>query len=105
MKATDFYDMCDQIYKCELMPIMKSKGEAYSGQEDKLGNFKRIAAKYKVSSFLVWSIYFGKHLDALDAWIRGEYKDSEFIEGRINDLINYLFLLHGLIVDTYPPEE
>lgn len=100
MKASDFYEQCDSIYKNECMPLMKGKGEAYSGQDDKLGNFKRIAKKYHITPFLVWAIFFGKHLDALDAWLRGEYKDTEPIEGRINDIINYGFLLRGLIKDT-----
>lgn len=85
----------------DCMAIMDSKGMAYSGQEDKLGNFKRLAAKYKVSPLLVWSIFFGKHLDSLDAYIRGEYVDSEPIAGRIKDMINYLFLLHALIVELH----
>lgn len=100
MKANDFYVMCDRIYAEELMPIMKSKGEAYSGKEDKLGNFKRLAAKYQVSPFLVWAIFFGKHIDALDSWLRGEYSDSEPVEKRIDDLTNYLFLLRALMTEV-----
>jgi len=99
MKAQDFYELCDHIYQKELMPIMKGKGQAYSGQDDKLGNFKRIAVQYGISPYLVWAIYFNKHKDALDAWLRGEYHDTEPINGRIDDLINYLFLLRGLIME------
>jgi hypothetical protein len=99
MKSSEFYNLCDKIYQEELLPIMKGKGQAYSGLDDKLANFKRIAAKYRVSVFLIWAIYFNKHVDALDAWLRQEYNDTEPIEGRIDDLINYLFLLRGLIVD------
>lgn len=97
MKSNEFYTMCDEIYRDELLGIMKTKGEAYSGTEDKLANFKRIASRLKISPYLVWAIFFSKHLDALDSWLRGEYTDSEPIEGRINDLTNYLFLLRGLI--------
>lgn len=97
MKALNFYEFIEKELFPELMAIMKSKGEAYSGHEDKFGNFKRIAQKYKIPITMVWAIYFGKHLDSLDSWLRGEYVDSEPIEGRIKDLINYLFLLYGLI--------
>lgn len=98
MKVADFKDLTKQLLN-ECMAIMDTKGMAYSGQEDKLGNFKRLATKYKVSPLLVWAIFFGKHLDSVDAYIRGEYVDSEPITGRIKDLINYLFLLNALIVE------
>lgn len=61
MKADEFYEIVDTVYKA-CMGIMKSKGEAYSGEEDKFGNFKRVAKKRNVSPFLVWGIYFDKHL-------------------------------------------
>jgi hypothetical protein len=94
----------DELYKfieTEILPIskeiMQSKGEAYSGLEDKLGNFKRCANLAGVPIEKAWYIYFVKHFDALSAFIRGEYKDSESIKGRIVDLINYLFLLAAIL--------
>ena len=96
MKANEFYHLARGFFE-HCMDIMKSKGEAYSGQEDKLGNFKRTAEKNGVSPILVWKIFFDKHYDALCSYVRGEYKDSEPIKERIADLINYLFLLRGLL--------
>lgn len=96
MKAKEFYHLTRGFYE-HCMDIMKSKGEAYSGQEDKLGNFKRTAERNGILPILVWKIFFDKHYDALCSYIRGEYKDSEPIKGRIADLINYLFLLRGLL--------
>lgn len=104
MKNKEFYTLTDELYKL-CLEIMKSKGEAYSGQEDKLGNFKRVAKSLAMTPYQVWYVYFAKHLDSLASWIRQEYKDSEPIEGRIKDLINYLFLLHALIIEkTTLPE-
>ena len=68
-----------------------------SGQEDKLGNFRRCSKLADVPIEKVWMTYFCKHFDALSSYIRGEYKDSEPIDGRIQDLINYLFLLYGIL--------
>ena len=98
MKEEVFYKECDELYK-ECMDIMKTKGQAYSGLEDKLGNFKRVAKNLAMTPEQVWYVYFSKHLDALSAYLRGEYKDSEPIVGRIKDLINYLFLYYGLLIE------
>lgn len=96
MRTGKFYEIISVLW-VECMEIMKSKGTAYSGVEDKLGNFKRVAKNLSMTPYQVWAVYFHKHIDALDSWLRGEYMDSEPIEGRIKDGINYLLLLAGLI--------
>ena len=97
MKLEEFEQLLKEEVLPECMKIMDSKGLAYSGQEDKLGNFKRIAKMAGVSAKLVWFVYFCKHVDAIASFVRDEYKDSESIEGRLNDVINYGFLGHGLV--------
>ena len=96
MKAQKFYDLIEDLMD-ECMEIMKSKGLAYSGKQDSFANFKRIGSNLSMSQFQVWFVFFSKHLDSLASWIREEYSDSEPIESRIKDLINYLFLLYGMI--------
>jgi len=103
MKEKDFYEVAGKVW-LECMEIMKSKGMAYSGKEDKFGNFKRVAKSLSMTPYQVWYTYFSKHLDSLASWIRKEYADSEPIEGRIKDLINYLLLLYGMI-EEYGQEE
>ena len=98
MEAQKFYDLTKNFLD-ECMEIMKSKGMAYSGTNDKFGNFKRVAKNLCMSPEQVWFVYFSKHFDALSAYIRGEYSDSEPIKGRIMDMVNYLLLLNGLIVE------
>lgn len=97
MKSEELYKLVEEEILPECFKIMSSKGEAYSGLEDKLGNFKRCAHLANEPIEKVWFTYFIKHFDALSAYIRGEYKDSEPIKGRIQDLINYLFLLCGIL--------
>jgi hypothetical protein len=91
----------DKFIKEEILPdcqaIMSSKGISYSGLEDKLGNFKRLSVLTNTESEKVLFIYFTKHFDALSSYIRGEYKDSESIRGRILDIINYMLLLAALL--------
>lgn len=80
--------------------ILKTKGKAYSaGQRDTLYNFKHQAEELGVPVFLVWAVYFNKHLDSLRSWLKGNYSDSEPIESRILDMIVYLILLRALILD------
>ena len=96
MKAQKFYDTIEELID-ECLEIMKAKGLAYSGKDDSFANFKRVAKNLSMSQYQVWYVYFAKHLDSLASWIREEYSDSEPITGRIKDLINYLFLLYGMI--------
>lgn len=96
MKSEDLEQIVDEMLK-DCKEIRMSKGMAYSGLEDKLGNFKRCAKLADVTTEKAWFVYFCKHYDALCSYIRGEYKDSESIKGRIQDLINYLFLLSGIL--------
>jgi len=96
MTHKDFDNFYKQLLE-ECIQILKSKGTAYSGTEDRFGNFKRLEKQLGISRFLIWKVYFQKHLDAIDSFIRGEYHDSEPIRGRIVDCINYLLLLGGMI--------
>ena len=97
MKSAELYQLLEKEILPECFAIMQSKGESYSGKEDKLGNFKRCASLAGVPVEKAWFIYFVKHFDSLSAYIREEYHDSEPIKGRIQDLINYLFLLIGIL--------
>lgn len=89
------------LIKDDLLPecfkIMDTKGLAYSGKEDKLGNFKRGAGLTGSTPEKVLFIYMMKHIDAIASYVREEYTDCEKIEGRIQDVINYCFLLYGLV--------
>ena len=98
MTLNEFNALLDKVLE-QCRDIMNSKGVAYSGTDDKFGNFKRIAKKLNLRTEQIWSVYFNKHIDAIDAYIRGEYSDSEPIEGRIMDAINYLLLLYGILAE------
>lgn len=80
--------------------LLKSKGDDYTRHEaDRLSNFKRGAAQIGVSPLVVWAIYFNKHIDAIMAFIKTGKAESEAIEGRFDDAVNYLYLLEGLLED------
>lgn len=85
-------EACDQI--------MDRKGHDYtSGANDRLANFKGIAARLDVSPSLVWAIYFLKHIDALATWASGKPIKSESLYSRFVDARNYLDLGLAIAVE------
>lgn len=91
----------------QCMQIQKTKGDEYSGNEDRLANFKRYSASLGLNPTTVLMIYMGKHWDSIMSFIKNleKTKDlatlektlSEPIDGRLQDLVNYALLLNGLI--------
>jgi len=75
------------------------KGRDYAGIEDVLGNFKKRAERLGLSPLKVWGLYFGKHIDAIETFVKTEKLASEPIEMRIVDAINYLLLGYALVQD------
>jgi len=76
------------------------KGNDYSGKVDVNSNFKRLAQKLNVSpEFILW-VYLTKHLDSIETFVRNGKVESEAIEGRIIDAVNYLLILNSLIKEN-----
>lgn len=80
--------------------LLRGKGDAYSGREDTLANFKRNGERLGLTKYQIWAVYFGKHIDAITNAIKDApdfpVEKTETLDGRIVDAINYLLLLHGL---------
>lgn len=106
MNNNEFYQRTEGFYQ-ECIQIMKTKGGEYAGSEDKFANFKRLSGLQQISPLSIWFTYFTKHFDSLTSFIRRVNKGesvaevdaslSEPISGRIGDMINYLFILKGMI--------
>ena len=97
MNQETFQALLDSELIPSCLKIMDAKGLSYSGKEDCLGNFKRCAKLAGTTPEKTWFTYHTKHYDALCSFIRGEYTDSEPIESRIMDLINYLMLFYAMV--------
>jgi hypothetical protein len=82
----------------ECFKLLQTKGHDYTGgDDDALANFKYVGTRTGLDPKQVWAVYFNKHVEAIFTYIkRGELK-SETVESRIQDAINYLLLLNGLI--------
>lgn len=82
--------------------LSRVKGAEYSGDFDRLDNFRRNGRDVDQCMEVVWRIYAGKHWDAISTYIRdvASGKDrvrSEPIDGRIDDLIVYLLLFKAMV--------
>lgn len=86
----------------QLKQLSLTKGREYSGDHDRLLNFKRNGRDLELEPTTIWRVYAAKHWDAVGQHIRDiqqkrERVLSEPIESRIDDLILYLLLLKGLL--------
>jgi len=83
----------------ELKELLFNKGREYAGDYDALGNFKSGLEIGITSKQKLW-IFLDKHLCSIKSFIKHDKTFSnESIESRINDAINYLFLLRCLIAE------
>lgn len=97
MNRDQFNEIIDQARNRQ-DNLLKVKGADYTRHsEDRLSNFKRVAEAIGLDPLKVWAVYAGKHWDAIMAYVKTGRTESEAIEGRLDDLVNYLYLLEGLI--------
>lgn len=102
MKKGDFKVMLSKV-ATKMMDLTTSKGEEYSRDDDQFANFKRQAEEAGVSKFVVWLIFFNKHIDAVKYFVKHGHTLSESIVDRIDDAILYLMLLRGMIIEDGSP--
>ncbi len=96
MTAEEF-DGFVKLFFGKCYDLLTKKGDVYAGRSDRFSNFKNLSMQLGVGKYIVWAVYFQKHCNAILTWIRNEYQDVESIEQRIIDVINFLFLLAGMI--------
>lgn len=100
MTRKDFSDLVESTYE-ECTEIIRAKGVDYTkSSEDALANFKETGKDIGIDPLQVWYIFAQKHWQAIANYVKtGGQSESEPIEGRIHDAINYLLLGKGLIVE------
>lgn len=91
--------------------ILTGKGKEYTDGHDALSNFKQNAERLHLHPCQVLAIYMFKHINSIETYLR-QFSDnndytktknimdsSEGITSRIDDAINYMELLHLLLID------
>ena len=100
MKIDERQQEIERLFS-QCMGILESKGADYSGDEDGLGNFKENAKHLGLSKYQVWLVYFSKHVDSVRNSIKRDPNDpqveSEPLEERLKDIINYAALMYCLL--------
>lgn len=82
--------------------LAKAKGGEYSGDSDRLANFRRNGTDLGVPMEVIWRIYAAKHWDALGQYVRDCASGTtrvrlEPLSGRVDDLIVYLLLFKAML--------
>jgi hypothetical protein len=98
MSNKELYELMKATFsKCE--EIARAKGADYTvGSQDALANFKGVGLDMDIPPQVACWIFMNKHYKAITNYVKSRGKSqSEPIDGRIDDLINYLVLLKGLI--------
>jgi len=83
--------------------LLESKNVEYGNDEDRFHNFKRTGIIRNVTPIHALSGMFNKHLvsliDMLDHAAEGILPTETLIDDKISDVINYLLLFEGLVID------
>ena len=98
--TTVTYDELEKMYS-EIMSkaknIFVSKNKDYATSDNALAGFINTANKAGITPLQVWSVFSSKHIAAIDAFVKGHSEESEPIEGRIADVINYMAFLYAMV--------
>lgn len=94
----------------EIKKLGELKGGEYSGDDDRLLNFRRNAADMEVPKETIWRVYAAKHWDAIGQYIKdiqsGKARTRlESLSGRCDDLIVYLLLFKAMLDESGPDKD
>lgn len=98
-KITGDPDMDAMLARC--VKILKVKGDDYTvgnAEKDRLHNFRTVAGFTGLSMMEVFATYWYKHVSAIFAYVKGQ-SESEPIEERIADAVNYLLLFSKIVAE------
>ena len=100
MTNADFYALMKKTF-AEAEEIARLKGEDYTkGSADALANFKEGGKDIDLDPKKVLWIFMNKHYQAITNYVRtGGQSESEPIDMRLKDLINYCVLMLGIITE------
>jgi len=106
MNIKDFNQNTEELFK-DCFNLLDRKGADYSGVIDRFENFKKNGERLGLTKYQVWSVYFGKHIDAIFNSIKKDPNypqvESEPIEERLKDAICYLALFAGMLKEDQEP--
>lgn len=103
MLKSEFGQFIRQKFDNDILDTSKSGQSEYALSQDAFDNFNRLAAELGVDRKQVLLVYFSKHRDGVISYIKGHRSQREPVQGRIKDMIVYLFLLWGMVEEDEKP--
>lgn len=94
-----------EFFSEKCMRLLETKGNDYTGNRrnpSMNANFSEVSDMLGypgVDKYVVWFVYFGKHLTTLFTWLKTRKVESESFESRIADMVNYLLILYSMTVE------
>lgn len=88
-------ELCDNLLT--LKGADYEVGNHADADRKRLSNFYAEAETLGLTPFQVLGVYMHKHLRAIDNFLAKGKVESEPIEGRITDAVNYMLLLYKLV--------
>ena len=99
MNKSTFDNLFLQIIE-KVKKTRDSGQKEYAHSEDNVfANFERVADSLDISREQALMVYLMKHMDGINAWIKGHRSQREDVTGRIKDAIVYLCLLWGMTIE------
>lgn len=93
----------DELFKDIIEEVKATRDDGqkeYAHTEDDVfANFERVASSLDISKEKALMVYLMKHIDGINAYIKGHKSQREDVTGRIKDAIVYLCLLWGMVSD------
>ena len=91
----EVFDLCEDIYQ-------KKNHDYTNGDDDVLKFIREMSKKTHTNEYVALNFMLQKQLAAIDTIFKykGEVEESEPLEERISDVINYLMLLKALVNET-----
>lgn len=86
----------------ECIDLIKAKNSDYTegkGSRDRVAHFRAAAQDLNLPMMKIWQVFVRKHWSTVQKFANGGKLESEPIDGRINDIINYMVLFAAIIED------
>ena len=99
MKAKEYKKLRDEFILDTFVLSDVKRVEYTEGNhnDNVLWNFENIADKVNLTPLQVLSVYYQKHNSSINNYLKDCKEYSEPIEGRIQDMINYLLLMVAML--------
>ena len=99
MKAKEYKKLRDEFILDTFVLSDVKRVEYTEGNHNHnvLWNFENIADKVNLTPLQVLSVYYQKHNSSINNYLKDGKEYSEPIEGRIQDMINYLLLMVAML--------